>query len=317
MGLHISSPEMQDFDREFQAKKVDPKGNMASLLACCSLSYTTWEKNSAIGETADLVNLLVGLNEGDAAVGAGRFSSVVVLGDSKDAFLSAPLAALLRDEPSRGDGTSPGIRDLFRSCQSTCRGAMETKQDLIAGKVLELAFLWALACRAALTGGLIFAGLPGASFSFRCKEIEASRIFDKTNASLNKTSIQELRDGVLYYANECKDSHPSADIWFRSAKGEVVLVAVGGGGRLGSRQGGAVQKVCQMNEILVQNGPREDLVGVVLLPDIATELRTTLRDTAIDEETRGVRLTIVTGAQAQRLLGGLAQLLTWLRFDGD
>ena len=161
----------------------------------------------------------------------------------------------------------------------------------------------------------MFDGLPSARFSFLCKEIEASRIFDKQSAILNETSVGELRNGVLYYANECKDSHPAADIWFRSDEGEVVLVEVGGGGRLGGAgggRGGARGKVRKMKDVLVQNGPLGDLIGVVLLPNIATELETEVRDTELKV---GVRLTVVTGARAQRLLGGLSQLLTWLRDD--
>lgn len=319
--LHIGCPEMQDFARELQAakRKAGPQRNANSLLVCCDVAYRTWASNRKMGETADLVSLLVGFNEHDKEVTSERFGSVVVLGDAQDAFLSAPLAALLRDEPARGDSTPPGIRDLFRSCQSTFRRGIEARRDLLSGKVLELAFLWALACRAALTNGLTFDELSiSEPLDFRCEQIEASRIFGKTSTMLNQTSIQELRHGVLYYADESNDSHPSSDIWFKSGKGELVLVEVGGGSRLGSpEKGGAAQKVYRMHELLVRNGPRTDLVGVVLLPNIPSKLQIQLREKAIGKEVPGVRLAIVTGAEAQRLLGGLAQLLTWLGDNED
>ena len=94
-GLHTSSPRVQDFVGEFQVKKADCEGNARrSLLACWALSYMTWRNKRAKGETVDLVNLLVGFNEGCPAVGAGKFGSLVVLGNLDDGILTAPLAAL-------------------------------------------------------------------------------------------------------------------------------------------------------------------------------------------------------------------------------
>ena len=63
-----------------------------------------------MGETVGLVNLLVGFDERSPAVGAGKFRSLVVLGDVGKGVLTASLAALLRDRPV-GDG-APRIRNL-------------------------------------------------------------------------------------------------------------------------------------------------------------------------------------------------------------
>ena len=63
-----------------------------------------------MGETVDLVNLLVGFDERSPAVGAGKFRTLVVLGDVGNGVLTSPLAALLRDRPV-GDST-PRIRNL-------------------------------------------------------------------------------------------------------------------------------------------------------------------------------------------------------------
>ena len=190
---------------------------------------------------------------------------------------------------------------LHCSCQGVFKQALKTnpRAAVTAGKILEPAYLWVLACRSCKFSGLKFDGLLA---RFQCQDIQPGYIFQKNSKMLDSAKVAEMQNATLYYA---EGNHPCADIFFKDDTGALYLVDVGGTGNMSK----ALNKVQKMSDVLVKEGLREELqvsklTGVVLLPNIAS----------ISLENEGIisEAITVTGARARELLGGLVQLLAWL-----
>jgi len=178
--------------------------------------------------------------------------------------------------------------------------------ELLINAPLEEAYLWVLACRAAIHGRLAFHRFP---FTVRCKAIKPGRIFPGTNPNMFK-DLSELEPDVMYFADEpgrdgdCELTHPRADMFFRSSDGrDVVLIDVTGGR-------GATEKADKLASTIrkMQEEQRKDITvhGVVLAP-ADTTASTTLKDGRN-------RTMVVRGWDARAMLGGLDQLfryMTW------
>ena len=156
---------------------------------------------------------------------------------------------------------------LHCSCQGVFKQALKTnpRAAVTAGKILESAYLWVLACRSCKFSGLKFDGLLA---RFQCQDIQPGYIFQKNSKMLDSAKVAEMQNATLYYA---EGNHPCADIFFKDDTGALYLVGMGGTGNMLK----ALNKVQKMSDVLVKQGLREDLQvsklkGVVLLPNIVS-----------------------------------------------
>ncbi len=138
--------------------------------------------------------------------------------------------------------------------------------ELLINAPLEEAYLWVLACRAAIHGRLAFHGFP---FTVRCKAIKPGRIFPGSNPDVFN-DLSKLESDVMYFADEPgrgrrnRSTHPRADMFFRSSDGhDVVLIDVTGGS-------GATEKANKLmstiRQIQAEQGKDITVHGVVLAP---------------------------------------------------
>ena len=292
-GLHIVSDEMTAFVAEFQ--RLKSSGDLsAATLKCTNLCYRTWNKKRKSRFRVNLVDLFLGIAEDDEAVQECKLGSIVV----HNGVVTAPLGSLLLDEVSleRQDEDSVRVMEVFSQGQSVFLHALTDKTDMFTGQLLERAFAWGLSCRAAKQRQLIFGSKR---CGFKCEEIQAGRVFDP-NVTLNSELVNQLRKGVLYYADESKKSHPGADLWFKEENGALVLVEVGGT----SSNDKARRKVRELSKTVSEQSRAYDIAAVVLLPNVGPDV--------MGDSDELLLPTVVAGEVAQRLLGGLAQLLTWL-----
>jgi len=180
--------------------------------------------------------------------------------------------------------------------------------DLLISAPLEEAYLWVLACRAALNGRLSFNRSP---FAVKCTDIRPGRIFPGTNSN-EFNDVSELESDVMYFADEpgrdgnCTLTHPHADMFFRSSNGrDVVLIDVTGG------RGGATEKANKLmstiSKMQVEQAKNGITVHGVVLAPADTNPSTTIKG-------GHGRVIIVRGREAREMLGGLDQLfryMTW------
>ena len=259
----------------------------SAICNCTSLCYREWTIRHLRRPIHKLLELFMGIPEDSPEVVAGRFGPVVLC----SGLLTAPLPSLLYDGLPNDSASTNRIAPLWNSCRELVLGALDSDPDACAGKVLEHSFLWSLAVRSAMEGGLAFGKK---SFSFRCAGIQAARIFFKGRPEIDEARVRKTQAGILYYADEARTPHPAADMWFQSVDGRLVLVEIGGTVVPEEAQ----DKVKAMSAVLRGLNQFE---GVVLLPNICEPIHDS-----------GGRPVAVTGLEAQRLLGGLAQVLTWL-----
>jgi hypothetical protein len=182
------------------------------------------------------------------------------------------------------------------------------RNELLISAPLEEAYLWVLACDAALHGALSF---NRSRFAVKCTDIRPGRIFPGTNSN-EFNDVSELESDVMYFADEpgrdgnCTLTHPHADMFFRSSNGrDVVLIDVTGG------RGGATEKANKLmstiSKMQVEQAKNGITVhGVVLAP----------ADTNASKTIKGGhgRVIIERGREAREMLGGLDQLfryMTW------
>ena len=293
-GLHFQSSEIDQLLHKLNNMLGNAGDNVkARLEKCIEHCNRMWMEDSA-RQRKSLTDLLCGIEEDDDRVQEKRFPQVVTLDD----ILTAPLEVLLRDRDE--DQLSPANK-LHRSGQRIFKQALKTspRAPVTAGKILEYAYLWVLACSSCKFSQLEFGELEA---GFQCQDIQPGYIFQKNSKAIDFAKVAEMQNATLYYAER---NHPCADIFFKDDSGALYLVDVGGTSNMSK----ALNKVQKMNDVLVKEGLREDLQvselkGVVLLPNIES----------ISQEDLGSISEAITvrGARARRLLGGLAQLLAWL-----
>eukprot|EP00930_Biecheleria_cincta_P017242 TRINITY_DN13764_c0_g2_i2.p1 TRINITY_DN13764_c0_g2~~TRINITY_DN13764_c0_g2_i2.p1 ORF type:complete len:653 (-),score=131.93 TRINITY_DN13764_c0_g2_i2:102-2060(-) len=290
-GLHIPSSELDRLLNKLENMLGNAGDNVkARLEKCIEHCNRMWMEDSK-WQRKSLTDLLCGIDEDDDRVQEKRFPQVVALDD----IITAPLEVLLRDRDE--DQLSPANK-LHRSCQRIFKQALKTspRAAVTAGKILEYAYLWVLACNSCKFSELEFDELEA---RFQCQDIQPGYIFQKKSKRLDFAKVAEMQNATLYYA---EGNHPCADIFFKDDSGALYLVDVGGTSNMSK----ALNKVRKMSDVLIKEGSHQDLQvrGVVLLPNIGS----------ISQEDVGSisEAITVTGARARRLLGGLAQLLTWL-----
>ncbi|CAE7303924.1 unnamed protein product [Symbiodinium sp. CCMP2456] len=288
-GLHFESSKIDQLLKDLKETLRNADNDVQGLEQCIQDCNKKWMDDSAEEQTS-LVDLLCGIRENDRRVQEKRFPQVVALED----ILTAPLEVLLRDGDD--DSLSPANM-LHVSCQKLFRQALTTspRAAVTAGKILEYAYLWALACRSYKFSRLDFDELL---VPFQCKDVQLGYIFQE-NKSLDSAKVAEMQTATLYYA---QGNHPCADMFFKDDAGALYLVDVGGTSEMSKAQ----KKIQKMDEVLMNESLRDDLQvavvkGVVLLPNIES-IKASVTISAI----------AITRARARKLLGGLAQLLAWL-----
>lgn len=296
--LHTGSDDVRSFFASMQkvldtpVHPVDTSADrLVEALLACPLE---WPEGDALPQVVDL---LLGVPE--ARANEERLPCVVAL----DTYLTAPLEVLMtafdEDDPLNG---------LFECCQNLLKQSLRNVADFCEGKVLERAFLWALACRAGRKQSLTFQD-EGARFLFQCRTVAPGRIFPRGSAQLEIELVRALMQETLYYADEGRKvgTHPLSDLWFKTADHQLVLIDISGSANWKS----CVEKIDVMCGAVRKESERVDfeklkvsgLRGVVLLPNLD---RAPIKVAEVE---------VVVGKAARRLLGGLAQLLTWLGDD--
>ena len=290
-GLHVQSSEIDRLLHKLNNMLGNAGDNVEARLAKCITHCNRMWMEEMAEQVTSLVDLLCGIKESDSRVQEKRFPQVVALDD----ILTAPLEVLLRDRDE--DQLSPANK-LHRSGQRIFKQALKTspRAAVTAGKILEYAYLWVLACSSCKFSQLEFGELEA---GFQCQDIQPGYIFQKNSKTIDFVKVAEMQNATLYYA---EGNHPCADIFFKDDSGTLYLVDVGGTSNMSK----ALNKVRKMNDVLVKEGSREGLQVrvVVLLPNIES---ISPEDVGSSSEAITVR-----GARARRLLGGLAQLLAWL-----
>eukprot|EP01035_Chromulina_nebulosa_P023356 gene23356-30266_t len=181
--------------------------------------------------------------------------------------------------------------------------AMLKRSDIIDSTPLETAYMWVLSTKSAIAGDLTFLFRP---FTFKCKQIQARRLFPINNTSIVDTSI--LRENVLYHAmerNGLGTHHPLADLFFITGNKELVLVDISAGNELNVQM-----KMMNMLKWIEGNGGLANsynFCGVIVAPNInhhASESRRVMNtlDSVVE---------VVRGSDARNLLGGLNQIFEW------
>ena len=295
-GLHFTSDGIAQLFGKLNSKLMnagdDVKVRLEKCIECCSRVWM----HGRVSRRKRLIDLLCGIKEDDDGVQEERFPQVVTLED----IITAPLEMLLSDE----DDDSRSLANMLHcSCQGVFRLALTTnpREAVTAGKVLEYAYCWVLACMSCKSSKLVFDEWV---VQFQCQTIQPGYIFQKNSKNskrLDSAKVATMQKATLYYAD---GSHPCADMFFKDGTDTLYLVDVGGTCNMTK----ALNKVQTMNDVLANDSLRDDLPlsglqGVVLLPNIESISQ--------DDGTNSAAI-IVTGARARALLGGLVQLLAWL-----
>ena len=174
----------------------------ARLEACIAHCNRMWMDDRA-RQRKRLIDLVCGIPEDDDRVQEKRFSQVVALDD----ILTAPLEVLLillRDK----DHNLLGLANmLHRSCQGIFKQALKTnpRAAVTAGKILESAYLWVLACRSCKFSRLEFDRLL---VRFQCQDVQPGYIFQKNSKMLDSAKVAEMQNATLHCA---EGNHPCAD----------------------------------------------------------------------------------------------------------
>eukprot|EP00930_Biecheleria_cincta_P073990 TRINITY_DN6122_c0_g1_i8.p1 TRINITY_DN6122_c0_g1~~TRINITY_DN6122_c0_g1_i8.p1 ORF type:complete len:525 (+),score=101.31 TRINITY_DN6122_c0_g1_i8:3-1577(+) len=286
VGLHVEFSEVETLLKDLNGKLQESAQRIdARLVSCVKICNDIWIRDAA-SERQGLLDLLCTIEEDDDRVQEQRFPQVVVLQD----FLTAPLLVLLR-----GRDLKDPANMLHRRCQSLFLDVLSRSDTAVvtAGKVLEFAYLWSLGVKSNKYGEVRFGRLM---VQFQCQDIEPGSIFEQSGM-LNATKVEELKQNVLYYA---EDNHPCADLFFKDARGVLHLVDVGGTSNMSK----AENKSRKMKAVISRPG-LGTVQGIVLLPNVF--------DCGRIDDDKSMRAVI--GVEARQLLGGLVQLLTWLPDD--
>ena len=282
-GLHVKDERLEAFLDRFEclAKTGDKNEVYRKCIQHCS---EQWMQKGP-RECKHLVDLFCGIEESDERVQEQRYPAVVSLEDT----LTAPLEVLLRD----ADPDDPA-RLLYNHCRSLFKKSLGIT-DWASGSVLERAYLWALACKFTRRTPTPFGDFE---CQFVCEQVAAARIFK--GRTLMPDNVQALKKNTLYCANEQKKSHPFADMWFLSPDNVLFLLEVGGTSGMDE----ACKKVTMLKIVLEEQDFNslniDGVVAIVLFPNIMDKLSS-------DKD-----VLAITGSQAQKLLGGLVQVLDWL-----
>ena len=212
-----------------------------------------------------LIELFVGIAEGE--VEAKRYCAVVLL---EGGILTAPLERLLFDtDPTDSCWT------LFDHCRNHFLEPFQSEESDqfydCSGKVLQLAFLWALACRSFKEMVVAFDATRRlrSTLNFNCRLVEAGQIMTR-EGQLDVEELRKLKGGVLYYE---KCSQKGVDLWFKTGDQQLILIEVGETCNVtkGSHKTAAMKKTLADGKGTIAKEKRSQqlsLWGVVLFSDV-------------------------------------------------
>ena len=305
VGLHSPGDLETAFLQGFQTKAIgfsnanplDKNARRKALDDC--IEFVTLSEDIRIGKihSENACQLLLGVDDKDTTNWKRQESDLVVL---PNRLLSVSLLRLLkiydRNVPVYRDGAALFYRKAF--CATG---------DSLSSTPLEAAYVWTLAVRLADHKSIAF---NDASFKVeQLVDIIPHRLFPSNQ--VNKpdiAAIKALRKDVLYYAAEKgglsdhHDTHPRADIWFRTTSDQVVLIDISGG-QNADNHAIKVQNLQGLTDEWNSKPEFEGLtfVGVVLAPSMPGPSAG-----AAPGEVQQV-----VGRDARELLGGLDQVFRW------
>eukprot|EP00435_Cladocopium_sp_Y103_P009308 s3886_g2.t1 len=313
--LHIPQDEKSDLRRTFRniQDRLDKEGSLESkligALRSFSLALPKWDK-----QVSGTVDLLLGIDDDEAD--DRRYPGVISL-DNRKLTLSLERLMAVRDARDKASSVFGKAQEVF------CSSLMESV-SWCDGMLLERAYLWVLACKAAKAeDGFRFESKPR-KYKFQCKDIrdglqqvdgKNARVFTK-KGDLCIDGIRCIEDGVMYHAlseSGTAGTRKGFDIWFKTEADELVrssvLLDVTGATNAetcNEKVSNIAQNVNAVNHT-VQNAesPVKSVIGVLLAPNCNSPI--------VDARVAQV----VAGDAARGILGGLQQLLTWLGDDVD
>jgi hypothetical protein len=318
-----SSEDTLDFLQGFQAKteaftaattadnsnsRVYRNERKQALLACIEFCQLTKEIEVGSRNTVNACPLLLGMKDETLSDLERQESNLVVLPNDK---ISASLVRLLENYDTNVPVYKNGAL-LFRNKAFLASG------DSLSSTPLEAAYVWTLAVRLATEKTVKFCQRFD---NENIVKIAAARLFRSTDPGKpDIAAIKAMHTDTLYYAaekdglSEHKNTHPRADIWFRTPSNQIVLIDVFGGQNATS----LAEKVENL-QTLINDWNTNPLFkkqeykiddnemtfhGVVLAPGMPG--RSTTADGQVHQ---------VLGRDARYLLGGLDQVYRW--FDSD
>lgn len=278
-NFHLSQPDpdISDWLEDFHlaGQNINTTTALKECIKLCTikLDEPTMDPNAA--------KLLVGVPERKIESIERQISDVVVLPDRK---VSASLIRLLSIIDPNYSVYSVG-RTLVRKLLSS--------HDYLSNSMLEAAYFWSLSTKSAITGE-VFDGIM-----FTCKDLEPGRLFPQDRSDDYDKNFAAVNCDTMYFVQERDGmpTHPLADMFFCTAKKELVLVDITGGNdkRVWEKKNNLAKWIKEEQ----QNVPDHRLRGVILAP-IATN--DTHRDSFVH---------VVCGDLAQEQLGGFRQVFQW------
>ena len=287
-ALHRPNENFAELRRSFGQN--EERSTIDEALAACSRLCALPPSVLPDAPDPSAIDLLLGIDD-DAAGNLGtQIRDVVVI---RAAGPSNKLTSSLRRLLTIDDKEYPVYSDGRDRIDTVLRGAT----DYLSATPLETSYAWTLSCRSARAGFLKFTK-GSTRFDIKCAMLKAGRFFAGDDTT--KYAAQTLTENVIYYVDEGpgKETHPLADLFFRTKSNEVVLIDVGGS--LVDRE--ILKKRNNLQAWIRQqlNDTEVTFYGVVLAPFVKGESKT------YDA------VTVVRGEDALQLLGGLRQVARWL-----
>jgi len=315
-GLHVrgSDDNLEGFLKAYhQAATTSNSSKADRLRACIDCCVSTISTQDDEEKMHNVSRLLRGVKDGNGELGTlgyhfpRQVNDLVVLPDGR---ISGSLRMLL----AKLDPELP----VYAVGAQGMKWVLTKNGDLLSRTPLEEAYTWTLACRAAIDKVLAFNVRKGPVFSIKGTDLKCGRIFPRQDKKV--FTFDQLVPDVIYYADEpgrvnatCHDSHPRADIFFRTTKDEVVLIDItGSGGK------NVAKKEQKLFEVLgeMQTDIDKDLGNTSKIHHGVTVHGVVLAPFDMEESTEqetdsGNWVMVVRGEKARQLLGGLTQVLRW------
>lgn len=213
-------------------------------------------------------------------------------------------------------------RQVYVEGQSRFAQILEQSASLLSSTPLEAAYAWVISARSAKDGSLRFGRK---TFSFRCEHLLGGRLFLKSIREDFAARRDELKQETLYYAVEgpssgYKQDHPLGDLFFATAKGELVLIDVTASNdveykRFRPNKLPIATNRNRMIDWVKTHMARYNEVGISLHGIVLAPFDSGERSTITEIGTNSV--SILRRTEAMDHLGGLSQFLFWFAPQRD
>ena len=223
--LHIKQDDRSELRNAFvtvqEALDADTDIERKLMKAITSISFILPQGKHVSGA----VDLLLGIEDSEAD--GRRYPGLVSLDNQK---LSLPFQMLM---VVRDRDVNDETFNLFCDGQDILVSSILGNSDWCDGLVMERAYAWALACKAAKADGRFHLKDAGHTFSFRCKKLrdgikqlngKDARVFTKKGTP-SVDGIRCIEDGIMYHAlseGGKAGTHKGFDIWFKTKADELV-----------------------------------------------------------------------------------------------